>query len=246
MEQVQVNTPDNTTQTQTDQTIQTVKNIRRVWDADVDDLYEVYPDAPRVQVYVYFENLLAIHFESGEVYRKLRNTWHRIRPGTHKEAHTNYSCISINGATHMLHRVIVGCYIGRPLRAYEIIDHRDRNGSNNAISNLHLLVNGTHSNSAANNRNSKNKAASGFYGVRPVKSATNPWVARVRHQGVLHHIGTYPKPEAAAKAADICTYFIHGQTVPLNFPDAAKTYAKACKKHATLESLVQALRTQTR
>ena len=246
MEHVQTTTRTDDTQTPADQTVQTVKNIRRIWDADIDDLYEAYPDAPPVQVYSYFENLLAIHFESGAVYRKLRSTWYHVKPGTFKKAHTNYSRISINGTNHMLHRVIVGCYIGRPLRDYEIVDHLDHNGSNNAIRNLHLLVNGTNSNNTANNRNRKHKSSSGFYGVTPAKNATNPWRAQVIHEGVKCHIGMYPTPESAAKAADLCTYYLHGSTVPLSFPDAVKDSAKACKKHATLESLVKALRTQPR
>ena len=87
---------------------------------------------------------------------------------------------------------IVWLYVhGEPVPA--IIDHADRNGLNNCISNLR---NSTHSQNMANSVGRKNNT-SGFRGVIPFKGKFR---AIIMHERKLIRLGTFSAIENAAEA----------------------------------------------
>jgi hypothetical protein len=77
----------------------------------------------------------------------------------------------------------------------DMIDHIDRDRSNNAIANLRLA---TKSENAINSKmNARN--TSGFRGVRR-KKGLNRWDARIQYKGKGIHLGYFDSPEDASEA----------------------------------------------
>lgn len=80
----------------------------------------------------------------------------------------------------------------------ELLDHTDRNRSNNALSNLRLAT--PRQNTV--NRSSMSRYASGYTGVYR-KSNTKKWEASVTIQGQRIYLGVFDEPFDAAKAREI-------------------------------------------
>lgn len=90
-----------------------------------------------------------------------------------------------DGHVTLLHRVILGLSVGDGL----IGDHIDGNRMNLRRSNLRAV---THRESSAN---VSARGTSGYRGVYPNRDR---WQARCKVGGVIHNLGTYDTPEAAA------------------------------------------------
>lgn len=93
----------------------------------------------------------------------------------------------------------------------EEVDHVDRNGLNCQRYNMRL---GTRGQNMANREMPEN--ISGYRGVYPNRIGT--WVASIRHNKVLYHLGTHETPEEAARAYDEAARELHGEFATLNFP----------------------------
>lgn len=108
--------------------------------------------------------------------------------------------------TVRLHRVIAERMgiVGPP-------DHIDRNGLNNRESNLRPDPNGR------NNANREGWGSSGYKGVYWYEK-TSKWVAKIRVDGGLRHLGCYTDPVEAAKAYDRAALEAFGEFAVLNFP----------------------------
>lgn len=94
-------------------------------------------------------------------------------------------------------------------------DHRDRVRDNNRIANLRLATR------SQNSMNSPGKGAkSGFKGVtyRNNRSGTKLWLARIRVDGRLIHIGHFDTAVEAAAAYDAEAKSRFGEFAWLNFP----------------------------
>jgi hypothetical protein len=104
-----------------------------------------------------------------------------------------YVQIRLDGVLYQAHRLAWLHYHGSLPESG--IDHRDLNGSNNAISNLRE-ADQTH-NLANTKIRSNNK--SGFKGVHFYKTR-NKWVAVIKKRGTRTHLGYYDTPECAAQA----------------------------------------------
>lgn len=79
------------------------------------------------------------------------------------------------------------------------VDHIDRDPSNNNIKNLRVV---RHQINSYNRGLFKNNT-SGFKGVGYVKhNLKNPWVARIKVNGVLIHLGYFKSKEEASKCYD--------------------------------------------
>lgn len=137
--------------------------------------------------------------------RKMRGGG-RPRSGTptHK-----YIIVSVDKQNHTMHRLVWIFHNGAIPEDYEI-DHRDRNGKNNAIGNLKL------STRADNRRNRATYGIAGYHGV--VRNGTG-WAAKFRNESGVHvACGTYKTPLEAAKAYDkaLNSYFGPDHTYPTN------------------------------
>jgi hypothetical protein len=100
-----------------------------------------------------------------------------------------YTQIRIDGRHYMAHRLAWLWTFGRWPPAQ--IDHRDRDRSNNRISNLRKATNGQ------NNANGAGWSASGFKGVSKVGGR---WMARIRRDKRERYLGLFETPEEAHAA----------------------------------------------
>lgn len=160
--------------------------------------------------------VLDVNLESGLMFWKFREDarpqWNgknagRLAGNVLKcDSGPEYIRVSINGKSHLAHRLIWIYANGAIPDGFEI-DHIDMNGLNNSISNLRL---------ASRKQNSANKTAhkdnaSGFKGVSYFKQ-TGKWRARLRFEGKDLHIGYFDSAEEAAiaykqKQSQLCAEF---------------------------------------
>lgn len=85
------------------------------------------------------------------------------------------------------------------------IDHKDGEPSNNKFDNLRSATNAEN----ARNRKKHKNNGSGFTGVYWSKFR-NRWMARIRFEGKLKHIGCYDTPEEAAEAYEVTAKKLFG------------------------------------
>lgn len=105
-----------------------------------------------------------------------------------------------------VHRIIFGMHYGYlPIQ----VDHKDRNGLNNAPPNLRL------SNNTKNNCNVvKRIGKSGYRGVSAQRNGT--FVAKIRDGNTRIHLGTFPNARNAAIAYNKAAVKLHGEFAILN------------------------------
>jgi hypothetical protein len=105
--------------------------------------------------------------------------------------------------TYRLHREVVA------VRDQRIVTFLDGNPRNCTRSNLLVQDRGVYG------RDRPSKSASGFKGVSPYRGK---WQATIRIDGKLHWLGTFVKPEEAARAYDNAVLEHRGRRGVLNFP----------------------------
>lgn len=93
-----------------------------------------------------------------------------------------------------------------------LVDHRNRNGLNNQKFNLRIACK---SQNSSNRRSSKN-STSVYLGVTWHKAA-NKWLAKIRKNGKVKHLGVFKCEIEAAKTYDKHAIEIHGEFANLNF-----------------------------
>jgi hypothetical protein len=100
-----------------------------------------------------------------------------------------YARASFKGKLVYMHRFLLGADPG------QMVDHKDGDGLNNTRSNIRLCT------SAQNNRHARKRrnSASPFKGVCWSKSHQR-WVARIRAEGIFHHLGYFLDERDAAIA----------------------------------------------
>lgn len=107
-----------------------------------------------------------------------------------------------------MHRAILGAAPG------SLVDHADGDSLNNRRGNLRLADKRRNGwNRARLNRNN----TSGFSGVVRASRSAN-WVAQAYDDGRRVHVGTFPTPEAAARAYDRFVLATRGEFARTNFP----------------------------
>ena len=124
-----------------------------------------------------------------------------------KARNTFYAVAWKNGTTVLMHRLILGL-TDRKIHT----DHEDGNGLHNYRSNLRECSPGQNNANRAISKNHK----TGFKGVSPVRKR---FLARLRKDGVLIQLGSFKKPEDAARAYDQAAKIHHGKFARLNFPE---------------------------
>lgn len=124
-----------------------------------------------------------------------------------------YKKVTIDREGYFLHRLI-WIYFNGDIKDGLYVDHKDGDINNNKIENLQLLDNSK--NQSKSKMSSKN--TSGFRGVSYHKDHSK-WVAHIRINGKLKHIGSYANIEDAAKAYDKHALEAFGPHAVLNFAD---------------------------
>ena len=94
-----------------------------------------------------------------------------------------------------------------------VVDHIDHDGLNNCKSNLRLCTLAQNS----HNCGSRKRATSRYKGVSWKKS-TKKWVATIKFNNKLYHLGTFKNEIDAAKAYDKKAASLFGEFAYLNFP----------------------------
>lgn len=89
------------------------------------------------------------------------------------------------------------------------IDHIDRDPSNNRIENLRDVAGGV------NQLNREPIGAVPYLGVRFLRGK---YEARIKKDGKVFQVGTFPSAILAAKARDRAALMLHGENATLNFP----------------------------
>lgn len=118
-----------------------------------------------------------------------------------------------------MHRLIVERQLDRKLETSEYVDHRDRDALNNTRSNLRLA---TRSQNLANRSKSPWRVTSSkFKGVCWDKSR-NKWLATIRADKKLIHLGFFDDEILAAKTYDQHALLRFGEFAALNFPNELK------------------------
>jgi hypothetical protein len=103
----------------------------------------------------------------------------------------NYIIIGINGKLYGAHRLAWLYVYG--IWPKDQIDHIDGNPNNNRISNLRECDNRGNQQNKTKQKNNK----SGYLGVYFYR---NKWVAQIKHQKKVYHLGRYNTPEEAHDA----------------------------------------------
>lgn len=139
--------------------------------------------------------------ETGEVrYRKRRG---RVRVGdcVRNQNTAGYLRVSIDKHYYRLHRVIWKMMTGEDPQG--LIDHKDRNRTNNAWSNLRLA-------SSAQNQANSTRSGSLPRGVKRDKRR-NHFCAEIRRNGKKFHLGTFATAEEAHQAYRKASLELHGE-----------------------------------
>lgn len=87
------------------------------------------------------------------------------------------------------------------------VDHKDHNTLNNLKSNLRTA---TRSQNQHNKRKPSNNT-SGYKGVSPSGSISNPWLAKIHLNGVRVSLGNFKTPEEASQAYKKAALALHGE-----------------------------------
>lgn len=121
-----------------------------------------------------------------------------------------YAMHKVSG--ELLHRLILSRILDRPLLDTEQVDHINLNGLDNRRCNLRL---------ATNTENQRNKSkqvnnTSGYKGVYWRKDS-NKWVAQIKVDNEVRHLGRFDTPEEAHAAYCEAAKQLHGEFA--NFGD---------------------------
>lgn len=113
-----------------------------------------------------------------------------------------------------MHRVIAERMLDTPLAKEHIVSHVDGNRLNNQRENLRIGTRQQIGGRQSGHRGSRSQ----YKGVAWHKNRET-WVAQIRYEGQLKHIGCFNLEEDAARAYDAKARELFGEFVSLNFPD---------------------------
>lgn len=116
--------------------------------------------------------------------------------------HTSYLRITFEGRQYLAHRL--AWLYQRGAWPNHQIDHRDRNGLNNAWANLRAATHGQ------NQANARRRNKSGYRGVC-WDAGHNKWKAAITSNGRNYYLGRYDDPKEAYAAYCTAAREYHGQ-----------------------------------
>ena len=127
----------------------------------------------------------------------------------HSEHLHGYTHVRLLTTTILVHRVVFAAFHGEfPDSRLYVVDHKDGDATNNAISNLRLATR------RENQQNRKVKSGGRFKGI---SLFAGKWVAAGSANGERHYLGRFDDPVEAAKAYDAFALEHHGKFAKLNF-----------------------------
>jgi hypothetical protein len=132
--------------------------------------------------------------------------WNRLYEGTSAgtiNASTKYRIVSIRGRDYIAHRLIWLLVHGEPVP--EVMDHADRDRSNNRLVNLRAATRGQNGTNTPARRNN----ARGVKGVYP--TGWGRFTACIRYEKKLVYLGTFTSIEEASKAYQDAAVRLYGE-----------------------------------
>lgn len=113
-----------------------------------------------------------------------------------------YPCVSINGRTNYIHRMVLGLKKGDK----RFIDHIDRNTYNNQKSNLRIVSRSQ--NRCNSDREKSNK--SGYKGIH-WRPQNKKWYVQIAENGKVHYLGLYEDLNEAIRIYNEASLKYHGK-----------------------------------
>jgi hypothetical protein len=113
----------------------------------------------------------------------------------------------------LLHRVIVERILGRALKTGELGEHRDGDPMNCTRENLRVATQGQNLANAKKRPDGHARYKGIYYHSDGLKK---PWVARIGHLGLLHHLGLFATETEAARAYNVAALRLYGEFARLN------------------------------
>ena len=141
------------------------------------------------------------HFGSFQSYISFNMLYPGKRAGTvYTTRKWRYLNIRLMNRSWSAHRIIYKMVTGEEP---DEIDHIDRNGLNNAWTNLRPC---TKAQNMQNRRSAGNKS-----GFRGVSAAGKRWAANISTEGVTTYLGLFDTPEEASAAYNAAAVLLHGE-----------------------------------
>ncbi len=138
----------------------------------------------------------------GSFYWRKSGTGRKMdKPAGHLEG-MGYVRITVDGAHYLAHR-LAWVYITGEDPGELSVDHENGDKANNAFHNLQLL---THQQNVTR-RHKPETGSSKYRGVS--KAPSGRWRARLKHDGVLRHLGTFDREKDAAYVAYLYSHFVY-------------------------------------
>jgi hypothetical protein len=143
-----------------------------------------------------------VRYEDGKLYWLETGTGRKAGAIGYVENH-GYRRVKIEGIRYLVHRLVWLFFHG--VMPENMIDHIDGNRDNNRVENLREVTNAEN---LQNQTKAMNTNLTGFLGVS-FKPHFNKYIARIRKDGKLTHLGSFNTAEEAHQAYLIAKASLH-------------------------------------
>lgn len=168
--------------------------------------FKPLPPVETLREYFWYEPISGLLFWNKRTIRSFKKVNDLAGLAPDKEG---YAYVKFLGGIYPMHRVVWAMQTGKDPGPF-IVDHIDRNPTNNSWENLRLAS------GSQNNFNSVQKVGlSGFRNVEfdSRKGLVKPWRVRLRHHGEWKDFGRYESPEEADAVARNVRESLRGEFV---------------------------------
>jgi len=137
-------------------------------------------------------------FRNEQSFRRWNNRYPGKKVGCLRQ--DGYLVVHLGAKSYTLHCFAWLYAHGEPVPP--AIDHRDRDKTNNRVSNLRA---------ATQSQNSANRGGRNAIGIKGIRAYKGSFRAHIRYNGAGIHLGTFATPEEAAKAYQDAAVRLHGE-----------------------------------